>query len=112
MSMIPKRVFVQTFHFIIGSTDDFGHEVGPISDHYKLPEEKRYLNMSVYEVAVTSTNNNPTEEDWDSARNLGAGMAFYGGWCKDDVIIIMEHKQSEECEAREYRLWNLRQKGL
>ena len=103
MYKVPRKFYVHTFRFVIGSTNDFD-DVGPLDEEAKKPEEERRGNLSVYEVEVTSTSSYPEAKDRETARNIGAGKAFYDDWSNDDVIIIMELVLSEDEEERWERL--------
>ena len=103
MSRIPRKFYVHTFRFVIGSSDDF-EDVGPLDDEASKPEGERRGNLSVYEVEVMSTYRYPEEKDREAARNIGAGKAFYDGWSNDGIITIMDLVLSEDEEERWERL--------
>jgi hypothetical protein len=103
MYKVPRKFYVHTFRFVIGSADDF-EDVGPLDEEANKPEEERIGNISVYEAEVTSTHSYPEEKDREAARNIGAGKAFYDGWSNDGIITIMDLVLCEDEEERWDRL--------
>ncbi len=103
MSVIPRKFYVHTFRFVIGSSDDF-EDVGPLDDEASKPEEERRGNLSVYEVEVMSTYRYPEKKDREAAIEIGAGKAFYDGWSNDGIITIMDLILSEDEDERLERL--------
>ena len=95
MSKGHSKFYTHTFRFVIGSSNDF-EDVGPLDEEASKPEEERIGNMSVYEVEVISTHSYPEEKDRETARNVGAGKAFYDDWFNDGVITIMDLVRCED----------------